>query len=895
MAALRRLALTGACALLAACAAAPAQTPATSSKPALASKPANAASSSKAAVPTASASAPTANGSSSSASNLKPYAEVIKDFTRIPGWLNVYKKDERYLLELKEGDFAQPFFFTTHRQQGIGERFLWGGMMLESGVGQFVRLSDRVQWLEKNTRFIAGEKSPLQHALKTGFSDSLRGVAPILSQPHPSSRAILIDLNALALSDFSATASALQAIYRQPYQFDRNNSQILRIANETGETLIELQAHYAAAALAIPTPGQAVQPSVPQALPDARSMFFGLSLSFSPLPEAMTPRAADARVGYFSTARHNFEFDLLPDPREHLIHRWRLEKKDPAAALSEPKQPITYWLDRNIPERYRDTVRDAILAWNAAFARIGFKDAIVVNQQPDDATWRSASRLHASVQWYLGTDNGVAIGPSLVDPRSGEILDADIVIDEGRARGTRETARHELSNKEHAHADGEPCSFAEGMFEQMQHALDLSMARGEIEPDSPEAEALVRDTLTRVVMHEVGHTLGLRHNFRASSAYSLAQLNDPAFVAKNGLAASVMDYVPYRIPLKGEQHTAPTQRVLGPYDYWAIEYGYSQHALQDEAAALRNIAGRAADDPLLTYGEDSEAGSADGNLLGAGIDPAVARYDLGNDPVAWFQRQLQLSRELLDKISRRPPRGNPQEARETRSAVLRSLTLLSQAAGVAARNVGGISLSRSTTPQQRAVFTPIPAATQRATLAALSKGFFQPTSFQLDAALLRRLGPDTLDWLGSEPMLPLLGLTQSLQSRVLDHFFSDRVTQRLLESALLDKDSFKLSELYATLRQDIWAELKHGGDIPLMRRNLQRAHLSRLAAQILKPNNNTPADARALARFEAVSLQSSLRKALGQSTGSVETRAHLQESLATLDEALRAPLLRQTP
>lgn len=832
----------------------------------------------------------------------RPFSDVSKGFERLPGFLTVWRKDDRYLLELSPDDFKHPFFFSTQRRQGIGERGLWSGMMLESGIGKFILLSDRVQWIEKNTRFRSDGNAPLDFAVHNAFSGSLRGVSPVLSRPDPKTGAILVDLNSLALNDFSASASQLQRLYRQPYQFDRNNSRITTIDADPQETGVTMVAHYSAPMLASGSPGQPVQPSVPTTVPDPRSLFLGFTLSFSPLPDEMRGRVADPRVGYFHTEHFNFHDDLASTPREYLIHRWRLEKKDPSAAISEPKEPITYWLGRNIPERYRDTVRDAILAWNAAFERIGFRNAIVVRQQPDDASWNSGARRFSTVQWYLGTDNTAALGPSLVDPRSGEILDADVVLDDHRLRSARRQMQYGMpqGNGEAAHTahagehDDAHCAYADNAFADLGQALELMHLHNE-DLTGERSEKVIRDTLRSVVMHEIGHTLGLRHNFRASSVYPLAKLADPAFTAKHGLAGSVMDYLPVNTPLKGEARSALVQDQLGPYDYWAIAYGYTPFAPDKERDGLRAIAARADSDPLLAYGEDTEAGAADGNLLTAGADPSVARRDLGNDPVAWLDRQLKITQELFQALRKRPAiDSDPDQAIAMRESVARGLNLLVAAAGNAARNIGGIHFNRSPGASDRASFRPVSAAEQRRTLRALATGLFDQTGFELGPNLLSRLPPPTLNGVAQEPMLPLVSVLQQTQGRVLDQLFSNRTSARLLEASLIDARSFPLAELHSTLRRDIWRELGRDGDISLPRRNLQRAHLSRVVTLILQ-GGKAPADARAIARMEATTLQAAVRQGLKRSGRSLEARAHLLESLATLDEALRAPVLRQTP
>ena len=390
------------------------------------------------------------------------------------------------------------------------------------------------------------------------------------------------------------------------------------------------------------------------ATPDPRSFFVGLTYSFLPLPETpMAARRADPRVGHFTTAFTDLSEVRNPSQRVHFVNRWRLEKKDPAAALSEPVKPIVFWMDKNIPLRYRKAVEEGILEWNKAFEKVGFKNAVQARQQPDDATWDNMDAGHASIRWFLGADVGFAIGPSWTDPRTGEIMDADIGMSDVFARGARRqitelvaprastafteeapapVARAPLSRHQH----GDSCSYMHDAAAQMHFAMDLMEARGDLAPDSPEAEAFVHEVIRDTIMHEVGHTLGLRHNFKASTVITPEQLQDPAFVAKHGVTGSVMDYNALNLPAKGERRTALNPQSLGAYDYWAIEYAYRPFAAQDEAKGLAQIASRSTE-PMLAFNTDEDADN---------YDPTVNRFDLSSDPLAFAKKQVQLARDL---------------------------------------------------------------------------------------------------------------------------------------------------------------------------------------------------------------------------------------------------------
>jgi hypothetical protein len=638
----------------------------------------------------------------------------------------------------------------------------------------------------------------------------------------------------------------------------------------------------------------------PATVPDIRSLFLGFYYNFSKLPdEPMRPRIADDRIGYFMNSRYDFSSDSKLTPRVNYIHRWRLEKKDPAAEMSEPKQPIVFWLDRNIPEKYRQAVIDGVQEWNKAFEKIGFKNALQARIQPDDADFDTLDARHASIRW-MATARPLfgGIGPSQVDPRSGEILDADIGIDPVRFRNRRfmrveqiplpSTIPGFLEHPERI------CQLQDYAAQEMNFALDLLEARGEIDPDGPEAEAFVLADVKDVVMHEVGHTLGLRHNFRASMIYSQPQLNDAEFTREHGIAGSVMEYNAINIALNGERQGSYGMNTLGPYDYWAIEYGYAEIQPGEESARLQQIAGRNAE-PQLAYATDEDSSFA--------IDPEANQADLGNDPLNFARRRLILARELWDRWQSRDLK--PGESYSVlRRTVMRGLIVIGQSSSTVAKYIGGVSTMRDHAGSARAPLTPIAAAKQREALKIIESGLFSADSFRFKPEFMRRMQVDYLDrndMYGVGLSTPgvdysLTGQVLAIQRTVLDSLMSEAIAQRILDSEVkLDnpKAGFHLSELYESLHRSIWSELRSGQEISPLRRNLQREHLGRVASALIRPSLSMPPDARALLRQDARVLRDELQAAATKSGWSKEAKAHIAEGLSTLDEALKAPLQRQ--
>lgn len=828
----------------------------------------------------------------------KPFLEVAKEAKEEVGFFTLWRKDDKVWIELKPEQLGKPFFFSTNLRKGIGENGLYAGMMGGSDLVAFRLVGQQVQLVALNTDFVATQGTPMARAVADSFSESLLASAPAASAPHPERKSVLVEANALFLADLPGGATQLDAIYRQPYAFDRTNSTLQESRTEVGQTTFLLNAHFSLARRILPPllpPGAPPPPRapLPRTLPDIRSLFLGYQFNLAPLPETpMAPRVMDDRIGYFATTRFDFTDDLKPRQERQILHRWRLEKADPTAALSAPKQPIVYWLDRNIPEKFRKVVTDGILEWNRAFEKAGFKDAVVVKQQPDDAAWDTLDARHASIRWMVGSDLAFAIGPSQVDPRTGEILDADIGIGEFWSRMLRAQRREDLpATVSSFEKTGMAHTVTASDLADLGFGLDLLEGRADLDPESPEVEAYILAFMKDLVTHEVGHTLGLRHNFKASVTYTEAQLMDPAFTRVNGIAGSVMEYNALNLATKDQTQGEYVMNNLGPYDYWAIEYGYKVIPAEQEAQELARIAARGQTDPRLVYSTDQDAGF--GGAM-EGMDPEANRRDLGSDPLGFAAKRMKLSQELWERLQNQPLKPG-QGFDRRRASFLSALGQVSNASIIAAKFVGGVSFVYDGPGSATAPLRPVPGTRQREAMKIMEKALFNVEAFRFKPEFLATLVTGNLDrGMNAAPDYSLTNSVLGIHRRVLGQLFQPAVAQRILDAPdkmANPKEAFRLSELYEGLQTAIWSELRTGKEPNLLRRNLQREHLSTLVNQILRGNGG-PQDARALAREGLKSLQAQLRAAQAKPGISKDAKAHVSDCLATVEEALKASLQR---
>jgi hypothetical protein len=888
--------------------------------------------------------------------------KFVEGMEKIEGLFTLYRKKDDLYAFIPKKFLEKPMYLATSVAAGPG----MAGFQGPDWMVEFHRRDNRIFVIQPDTFFRAKEKGPIHKAVTLQHPGIIKAA---LTAKAEQAGGVLIDLTDLYVKGAEAFIGFIAR------GKDPSLAQINKVKNfpQNVEVAFDLVTRIG---------GGSAGPSLPFMPASQPGEITTVHYSLSALPEqtAYVPRIADDRIGYFLTVAKDYDVDYRDETNvQRFVNRWNLEKADPSLALSPPKEPIVFYVEKTVPTRFQRWVQEGIEEWNKAYEKVGFVNAIIARQQTDSQfNDLDPEDVRYNFFRWITSDVPFAMGPSRVDPRTGQILDADIIFDDsmvrayvqdwdlmveeailesfspaderflaenpewnplrhlpnrrvdGKVRGASELlslARnlHDSSGagvQEPFGSGRKVCGIGRGHSRQMAlaalHFGFFASARDDKDGKKKEREwpeEFVGQVVKEIVMHEVGHTLGLRHNFKASSWRSFAEFN-PADGKVEDLSASVMDYNPLNIVPKGSPQGRYVMTTIGPYDIWAIEYGYKPipgGKPEAEKEELAKIAARCAE-PGHDYATDEDIYLA---------DPLTNRWDYGKDTLEFLKSRCalveHLQKEALDRVI---DEGESYAA--ARGAIMTLLAERGQVCTFGAAYVGGYNFSRDHRgdPGARDPIVFVPPAKQREALQLLRDRIFAAEAFELPPDLLRKLAPSRWSYWGTpfdvepetEAAFPYHDLVLALQTWTLRELMSPGTIRRLADGEVAtptEEEALTIPELLTALTDTIFAEIpaadrrgraaeaatarrftNRNPFVESIRRNLQREYVGRLIALALATEVSAyPRPARTLAWYH-------LRNLKGRIDGSLEggaadrldeyTRAHLEESRERIARALEA-------
>ena len=776
---------------------------------------------------------------------IRPYKEIITDKAKTDdGLFKVHRLDGKYFYEIPDSLFDREMLVVTRYAKTPTVDGTYGGEELNEQVWKWQRRDKQVFIRVPSYRNIAAKETEMFEAVRNSNLDAVLSSFEIKAINKDSS-SVVIDVTDLYSKDVQSLGlpQSLRTLYKITTMDDT------RTYVDTIKSFpINIEVRSLKTYRATDPPGDK----------SIGSMTVEINNSMLLLPEVpYKVRLSDDRVGFFGQSQTDYGLDAQKAQVTRYIHRWKLEPKDPAAykrgELVEPKKQIVYYIDPATPAKWRPYLIAGVKDWNIAFEAAGFKNAITALEAPtNDPDW-SPEDARYSVIRYFASNIANAYGPHISDPRSGEIMESDI-----------------------------------GWYHNVMNLVRnwFFIQTAAINPDArnPKFKDEIMGQLVRFVSsHEVGHTLGLPHNFGSSVAYPVDSLRSAAFTKRmGGTAPSIMDYARFNYIAQPGDEGVVLYPGIGDYDKWAIKWGYTwfdSQTPEQEAKILNKWTIERAGNPAYFYGQQT----------GNPIDPRAQSEDLGDDAVKASSYGIANLKRILPNIEKwtyeeGQPYNNLQEL------FGEVLIQWNRYMGHVRSNIGGIYENDKTYEQKGPVYTHVPEAKQKSALQFINEQAFSTPVWMLDQSVLNKFD--------NAGIVERLRRTQvGVLNGILDFSRLNRVIDNSVKNG---PAAYSMDELFADLRNGIWSELKTGANVDTYRRNLQRAYIERMSYLLNENEPTIPAqfaalaapqmdasqsDIRPMARFELKTLATQIRAAQPKFSNSI-IKSHLDDVLVRINDAL---------